>query len=98
MAGHAQLKFVMTECSKTQIRFTGLNCIKVSFSNICFWICLSSKFDFEVGTSQYKTGTAHLSLLRNYVLFVCVEVLQLCQQLQSCQTGQLPTNTVPAQA
>ena len=25
MAGHAQLKFVMTECSKTQIRLTGLN-------------------------------------------------------------------------
>ena len=24
-AGHAQLKFVMTECSKTQIRLTGLN-------------------------------------------------------------------------
>ena len=24
MAGHAQLKFVMTECSKTQIRSTGL--------------------------------------------------------------------------
>ena len=24
MAGHAQLKFVMTECSKTQIRFAGL--------------------------------------------------------------------------
>ena len=23
MAGHAQLKFVMTECSKTQIRLTG---------------------------------------------------------------------------
>ena len=23
---HAQLKFVMTECSKTQIRLTGLNC------------------------------------------------------------------------
>ena len=23
MAEHAQLKFVMTECSKTQIRFTG---------------------------------------------------------------------------
>ena len=27
MAGHAQLKFVMTECSKTQIRLTGLKCI-----------------------------------------------------------------------
>ena len=25
MAGHARLKFVMTECSKTQIRLTGLN-------------------------------------------------------------------------
>ena len=25
MAGHAQLKFVMAECSKTQIRLTGLN-------------------------------------------------------------------------
>ena len=25
MAGHAQLKFVMTECSKTQIRLTGFN-------------------------------------------------------------------------
>ena len=24
MSGHAQLKFVMTECSKTQIRLTGL--------------------------------------------------------------------------
>ena len=27
MAGHAQLKFVMTECSKTQIRLTGLKYI-----------------------------------------------------------------------
>ena len=26
MAGHAQLKFVMTECSKTQIRLAGLTC------------------------------------------------------------------------
>ena len=25
MAGHAQLKLIMTECSKTQIRLTGLN-------------------------------------------------------------------------
>ena len=32
MAGHAQLKFVMTECSKTQIRLTGLNCF-ISFGN-----------------------------------------------------------------
>ena len=30
MAGHAQLKFVMTECSKTQIRLTGLKYRKKS--------------------------------------------------------------------
>ena len=29
MAGHAQLKFVMTECSKTQICLTGLICAYV---------------------------------------------------------------------
>ena len=26
MAGHAQLKFVMAECSKTQIRLAGIKC------------------------------------------------------------------------
>ena len=30
MAGHAQLKFVMTECSKTQIRLTGPNCKRIT--------------------------------------------------------------------
>ena len=29
MAGHAQLKLVMTECSKTQIRLTGLTCCRL---------------------------------------------------------------------
>ena len=33
MAGHARLKFVMTECSKTQIRLTGLICSKAIFNN-----------------------------------------------------------------
>ena len=33
MAGHAQLKFVLTECSKTQIRLTGLIWLTI-FSNI----------------------------------------------------------------
>ena len=31
MAGHAQLKFVMTECSKTQIRLSGLIYIYYSY-------------------------------------------------------------------
>ena len=35
MAGHAQLKFVITECSKTQIRLTGLMCM-FRFYCICF--------------------------------------------------------------
>ena len=34
MAGHAQLKFVMTECSKTQIRLTGLKYNYCTFKNI----------------------------------------------------------------
>ena len=47
MAGHAQLKFVMTECAKTKIRSTGLNCWKYLVScdcsiwnkiNICGWL------------------------------------------------------------
>ena len=33
IAGHAQLKFVMTECSKTQIRLTGLMLCLILFSH-----------------------------------------------------------------
>ena len=33
MAGHAQLKFVMTECSKTQIRLTGLKYCWYTYHN-----------------------------------------------------------------
>ena len=39
MAGHAQLKFVMTECSKTQIRLAGLNytiSISIWYSNVLY--------------------------------------------------------------
>ena len=47
MAGHAQLKFVMTECSKTQIRLTGpmlctlSNCgsNKVLVNFVCSYFC-----------------------------------------------------------
>ena len=48
MAGHAQLKFVMTECSKTQIRLTGLICEQQRGRSACaacaFVVhCLDSK-------------------------------------------------------
>ena len=41
MAGHAQLKFVITECSKTQIRLTGLKlnlvfCSKFQIITVAF--------------------------------------------------------------
>ena len=60
MSGHAQLKFVMTECSKTQIRLMGLIYLIVLFSKfqanvlnkefidlrniICLRKCVSFKF------------------------------------------------------
>ena len=42
MAGHAQLKFVMTECSKTQIRLTGLKLLE-EFC-LVFTFCIKLKF------------------------------------------------------
>ena len=47
MAGHAQLKFVMTECSKTQICLTGLvcywNCKLITCIFSCYYRSLASK-------------------------------------------------------
>ena len=45
MAGHAQLKFVVRECSKTQIRLTGLICAIIigystGFCKIQDFICM----------------------------------------------------------
>ena len=40
MAGHARLKFVMTECSKTQIRLAGLNLSIIIFLIIALSIYL----------------------------------------------------------
>ena len=49
MPGHAQLQFVMTECSKTQIRLTGLNCELVFF--------ISDKMSFPFHFKQQITET-----------------------------------------
>ena len=43
MAGHAQFKFVMTECSKTQIRLTGLKCFTLALN------CSSNNDQIEFG-------------------------------------------------
>ena len=55
MAGHAQLKFVMTECSKTQIRLTGPSLI---------WVCtvcpdLSVRKLRIIMVMQYMTEPGH---------------------------------------
>ena len=44
MAGHAQLKFVMTECSKTQIRLTGLKWCIFQVSSLCVssWVSVET--------------------------------------------------------
>ena len=44
MAGHAQLKFVMTECSKTQIRLTGLICMREFVWSACAWSACACMF------------------------------------------------------
>ena len=48
MAGHAQLQFVMTECSKTQIRLTGLS-----------WMSQYSAF----GTRKLLHDISHYALM-----------------------------------
>ena len=49
MAGHAQLKFVMTECSKTQIRLTRHN------YNVYDNVFQTSRFWFNAFTSRGTT-------------------------------------------
>ena len=54
MAGHAQLKFVMTECSKTQIRLTGLIWSILSWGGSYLKTCTSDCYSslwFEQMTS-----------------------------------------------
>ena len=48
MAGHAQLKFVMTECSKTQIRLTGLRCnMWQQLVKLVLFVCLFCCFTVQ---------------------------------------------------
>ena len=49
MAGHAQLKFVMTECSKTQIRLTGLILKGIPFilTKIICWMFIKRSSNFH---------------------------------------------------
>ena len=61
MAGHAQLKFVMTECSKTQIRLTGLNLLFVWF--VVLWPSQHIKVMSSVVTYPRHTAPGQALLL-----------------------------------
>ena len=57
MAGHAQLKFVMTECSKTQIRLTGLIYKKKSgLDEREPQKAAEAQEDVQFGQISYRTG------------------------------------------
>ena len=72
MAGHAQLKFVMTECSKTQIRLTGLKCQYCLITGLIWtgYICLlqtkwapTSEF-VSSSIPSWQISTAHAQPFR----------------------------------
>ena len=56
MTGHAQLKFVMTECSKTQIRLTG-----PSFRNV-LQLAVESFMHGRVARGTWRQDNAHVTL------------------------------------
>ena len=57
MAGHAQLKFVMTECSKTQIRLTGL--ILLIFQHIYVEFNFHKMFSVKAKSSVCSGNLKH---------------------------------------
>ena len=76
MAGHAQLKCVMTECSKTQIRLTGL-ILYVMLYNVLLWkkyycLILHSFWLIE------KTNNTKAKDSSRYILHVIVITISYC--------------------
>ena len=70
MAGHAQLKFVMTECSKTQIRLAGpiwywncLSCVPLSEQNKRRWTDNVRQF-FTLYTDQFLRLESSVYIMR----------------------------------
>ena len=67
MTGHAQLKFVMTECSKTQIRLTRL----------ILFLFYISYFFFHFKISKYKKIFIHLFIYDTNRVVTFFEIYQL---------------------
>ena len=76
MAGHAQLKFVMTECAKTQIRLTGLICLmKTKYIIINSLLYLKSCFLYKSDCAAFGTAVEQIRRVCDYnsrIIFVNV--------------------------
>ena len=93
MAGHAQLKFVMTECSKTQIHLTGL---------ICKWVfelpysSENRQCHLKFGTYTHVPSLWRLKLLSfgiNYFLLSFSDYLEhLWNRLEYCNSKSVLNN------
>ena len=90
MAGHAQLKFVMTECSKTQIRLTGLKLYL--YICIIFLSRLTCSENSQM-TRQYllygevktqKCPSSHLKLTIDSYLITHGEPYEMLLQIPPC--------------
>ena len=80
MAGHAQLKFVMTECSKTQIRLAGLiwsqsanACIEVNKKDelTCQWFVeVTKQTKIQMIVTQFTQPPVVCGLTRTITIFI----------------------------
>ena len=79
MAGHAQLKFVMTECSKTQIRLTGL---KFKFSTFLSLVEATKCVKLQSARcTGFKNGIFRISPLLGFA--ICFAHSFIIQWLQT---------------
>ena len=82
MAGLAQLKFVMTECSKTQIRLTGLKyqicMVKISIL-LHYFIQQSSRMVYEKNVHLCPTRYIPIAIYYIYILYIFLEYLSFAE-------------------
>ena len=86
MAGHAQLKFVMTECSKTQIRLTGPICCRYSLES-----------PHQGNFKEYPQHTFYGEIIIGYSTVFCKIWDFICTSLRSAETVCRLSNSVSAE-
>ena len=92
MAGHGQLKFVMTECSKTQIRLTRLKCVSVSsISNRIFLLANSEDTDQTLRSAASDLGLHCLSMSQKWdIRLICIKFPHLSEAVYNSDTAPYP--------